>query len=92
MTNTTWQYAIDPSTLAFHTSALVGGKLPSPVFDTGKPPVMVTALACPVAWDLAGDTFATSPPKNPACVGATRNITLWPYGVSHTAFMRHTEY
>ena len=77
-----WQYAIDPSTLIFHGSTPAGGKLPSPVFDSGLPPFTITATACPIDWEVAGDTFASAPPTNPTCTGAARNITLWPFGVS----------
>lgn len=77
-----WQYAIDPSTMAFNNNPPASGSLPSPVYDAGKPPVTITVLACPIQWGLGGDTFANSPPENAACTGAARNITLWPYGVS----------
>ncbi|KAI0675672.1 hypothetical protein C8Q78DRAFT_988207 [Trametes maxima] len=77
-----WQYAIDPSTLTFHGSTPSGGSLPSPVFDAGKPPFTITASACPIDWEVAGDTFAASPPTNPACTGAATNITLWPFGAT----------
>lgn len=81
--NTTWQWAIDPATLAFHASPPAGGGLPSPVFDAGVPPVSISVLACQVEWDLAGDTFAAPPPASPSCVGEKTNITLWPYGVRY---------
>jgi len=77
-----WQYAIDPSTLTFHASNPADGKLPSPVFDSGQCPVSITVMACPIDWDLAGDTFATSPPTNPACTGPATNITLSPFGTT----------
>ncbi len=76
-----WQFAIDPSTLTFHGSAPSGGKLPSPIFDSGLPPFTITATACSVDWAVAGDTFAAAPPTNPACKGPATNITLWPFGV-----------
>lgn len=76
-----WQYAIDTSTLTFHNNPPPSGQLPSPVFDAGLPPFTITVVACPIEWNLAGDTFVTSPPINPTCTGAPKNITLWPYGV-----------
>lgn len=79
-----WQYAIDPSTLRFNGASPAGGKLPSPVFDSGLPPFTIDVTACPINWPIAGDTFAASPPTNPACTGSAVNITLWPFGVSHT--------
>jgi len=79
----TWQYAIDPSTLTFHNNPPSGGKLPSPIFDSGKSPLTITVKACKVNWSVAGDTFAASPPQSPAsCTGATTTITLAPYGTT----------
>ncbi|KAI0320993.1 hypothetical protein OF83DRAFT_1168834 [Amylostereum chailletii] len=79
----TWQYAIDPSTLQFHNEGSpASGTLPSPIFDTGLPPFTITATACQIDWDVAGDTFAASPPTNPTCTGAKTNITLWPFGAT----------
>ncbi|KAJ3491366.1 hypothetical protein NLI96_g750 [Meripilus lineatus] len=77
-----WQYAIDPSTLRFNAGTPAGGKLPSPIFDSGLPPLTITAAACPITWTVAGDTFAAAPPTNPACTGQMRNITLWPFGAT----------
>ena len=78
-----WQYAIDPSTLTFHASTPEGGKLPSPVFDSGLSPFTISVSACPIEWDVAGDTFAAAPPESPVvCTGSPVNITLSPYGVS----------
>ncbi|KAL0573581.1 hypothetical protein V5O48_008377 [Marasmius crinis-equi] len=75
-----WQYAIDPSTLKFVNTPPASGTLPSPVFDSGKPPLSITATACLINWPTAGDTFAASPPTNPTCTGAKTTITLRPYG------------
>lgn len=80
-----WQYAIDTSTLVFNNNPPVSGSLPSPVYDTGLPPLTITVLACQIEWGLAGDTFPDSPPENATCTGPATNITLWPYGVSATA-------
>ncbi|CAL1715195.1 unnamed protein product [Somion occarium] len=78
-----WQYAIDPSSLHFNARTPSGGKLPSPVFDSGLPPFTITATACPINWSVAGDTFAAAPPASPVtCTGSTRNITLWPFGAT----------
>ncbi|KAK7060778.1 hypothetical protein VNI00_000510 [Paramarasmius palmivorus] len=75
-----WEYAIDPASLQFHSTSL--SKLPSPIFDSGLPPLSITARACKVNWTLAGDTYASSPPENPDCVGEEREITLWPFGAT----------
>ncbi|KAF5384254.1 hypothetical protein D9615_003331 [Tricholomella constricta] len=77
-----WQYAIDPATLKFNNVPPVSGKLPSPVFDSGKSPLTITVTACPISWATAGDTFAAPPPTNPTCTGAQKTITLSPYGAT----------
>ncbi|CDO69653.1 hypothetical protein BN946_scf184851.g41 [Trametes cinnabarina] len=80
---TSWQLALgDPTTFVFNGGTPQGGKLPSPVFDSGLPPFTITAQACPIEWDVAGDTFAASPPENPTCSGPVKNITLWPFGAT----------
>ncbi|THU97653.1 hypothetical protein K435DRAFT_857427 [Dendrothele bispora CBS 962.96] len=75
-----WQYAIDPSTLKFINSPPQSGALPSPIFDSNLPPLSIEVTACPINWNIAGSTFAASPPQNPACVGAQKTIKLTPYG------------
>ncbi|RPD76324.1 hypothetical protein L226DRAFT_533439 [Lentinus tigrinus ALCF2SS1-7] len=77
-----WQYAINPSTLTFHVGTPEGGKLPSPVFDSGLSPFTISVSACPINWALAGDTFTAAPPQSPACIGSPVNITLSPYGTT----------
>ncbi|KAJ7072743.1 hypothetical protein C8F01DRAFT_1105077 [Mycena amicta] len=77
-----WQYAIDPSTLAFSNTPPVSGVLPSPIYDAGLPPVTLSVAACLIDWHLAGDMFAAPPPENPTCLGAFHNITLWPFGAA----------
>ncbi|KAF7289348.1 hypothetical protein MIND_01396900 [Mycena indigotica] len=77
-----WQYAIDPSTLAFVNNPPRSGMLPSPIFDSGLPPVTLSVSACRIDWPLAGDMFAAPPPQNPSCLGGMRNITLWPFGAT----------
>ncbi|KAJ3784162.1 hypothetical protein GGU10DRAFT_377002 [Lentinula aff. detonsa] len=85
-----WEYAInaDIATMSFHNEAelvvethLTYSKLPSPIFDLGKPPVSINVNACLIEWPLAGDMFVTSPPENPKCVGEERMIKLTPFGV-----------
>lgn len=76
----TWQYAIDPATLQFHTTSPTS--LPSPIFDSGKSPLSITVTACRIDWAIAGDTFAAPPPTNPACTGGNTTLTLTPLGVS----------
>ncbi|KAK7040596.1 hypothetical protein R3P38DRAFT_2513671 [Favolaschia claudopus] len=75
-----WQYAIDPATLKFTSSPPASGILPSPIFDSGLPPLKITVNACLVNWAVAAPTYAASPPTNPACTGVNTTITLTPYG------------
>ncbi|KAF8172706.1 hypothetical protein BJ912DRAFT_99531 [Pholiota molesta] len=76
-----WEYAIDPSTLQFN-AGVAPPVLPSPIFDSGQPPVSISVTACPIVWALAGDTFAASPPTNPNCTGPATTIQLSPYGAT----------
>ncbi|KAF8591854.1 hypothetical protein K439DRAFT_1536444 [Ramaria rubella] len=76
-----WQFAIDPASLQFHNAPPANGKLPSPIFDSGLPPLSITATACPIVWPIAGNTFAAAPPQSPvACTGNNQTITFRPYG------------
>ena len=77
-----WQYAIDPSTLKFNSGSPQDGTLPSPIFDSGLPPNTISVSACLIEWSIAGDTFASDPPRNASCLGNTTTITLIPLGVS----------
>ncbi|KAJ7742166.1 hypothetical protein DFH07DRAFT_964682 [Mycena maculata] len=77
-----WQFAIDPATLAFSNTPPASGVLPSPIYDAGLPPCTMTVSACPIDWPVDGDMFAAPPPENPSCLGAFRNITLWPFGAA----------
>lgn len=77
-----WQFAIDPSTLKFN-PGITPPALPSPIFDSGKPPLTISVTACPIVWAVAGSTFAAAPPTNPNCTGPATMITLSPYGVSN---------
>lgn len=82
----TWQYALDadPTTMSFHNEANLTDRyiLPSPIFDSGKPPVSIVVSACSIDWPLGGDMFVASPPENPQCVGKVSKIRLVPFGVS----------
>ncbi|KAH7910483.1 hypothetical protein BJ138DRAFT_100732 [Hygrophoropsis aurantiaca] len=82
LATSSWQYAIDPSTLQFHSNPPASGALPSPIFDSGLPPLTITATACLIEWGMAGHEWADSPPENAACVGQPTEITLWPYGAT----------
>lgn len=77
-----WEYAIDPDTLEFHSDGETQ-PLPSPIFSSGQPPVTLSVVACPIAWETDGDLFVAPPPQNPACVGQSRRITLTPFGVCY---------
>lgn len=89
---TSWQFAIDPSTLNFHNNPPVNGVLPSPIFDYGLPPFSMTVTACPIIWPIAGDMFASSPPQSPVgCVGDNQTIVLRPFGVSYYTLLSDRE-
>ncbi|KAF9060290.1 hypothetical protein BDP27DRAFT_1339847 [Rhodocollybia butyracea] len=81
-----WEYALDadPATMSFHNEANLSDRyiLPSPIFDSGKPPVSIVVSACPIDWPLGGDMFVTSPPENPECVGKVSKIRLVPFGAT----------
>jgi len=76
-----WQYAIDPSTLKFN-AGTTPPTLPSPIFDSGMPPMTISVTACLISWPEAGDTFVSSPPTNPNCTGTQTTIELSPYGAT----------
>ena len=75
-----WNFAIDPSTATFSYND-GSGDLPSPIFDSGKPPVSISVKACAVNWATTGNLVATNPPQSPSCTGAQTTITLTPFGV-----------
>ncbi|KAF9033749.1 hypothetical protein BDZ89DRAFT_1062844 [Hymenopellis radicata] len=78
-----WQYAIDPSTAEYHYDSTSELKvLPSPIWESGRPPVSISVLACLIDWPLAGDMFPADPPENPECVGEKKRIVLTPYGAT----------
>ncbi|TFK98865.1 hypothetical protein BDV98DRAFT_595510 [Pterulicium gracile] len=76
-----WQYAIDPSTVKFVAKSVTS--LPSPVYDSGLPPFSITVSACLISWGTAGDTWTAPVPQSPvACTGARTTLTLTPYGAT----------
>ncbi|EIN09448.1 hypothetical protein PUNSTDRAFT_85803 [Punctularia strigosozonata HHB-11173 SS5] len=78
-----WRYAIDTTSLKFHSNPPASGKLPSPVFDSGLPPLSISVSACVIDWDTAGDTFAAPPPQSPVtCKGNATQLALTPYGAT----------
>ncbi|KAF8915759.1 hypothetical protein CPB85DRAFT_1293166 [Mucidula mucida] len=82
-----WQYAIDPSTAKYHyDSRSESNALPSPIWESGRPPVSISVLACLIDWPLAGDVFPADPPENPECVGEEKRIVLTPIGLRISEF------
>lgn len=74
-----WQVAIDPSQAHFHRVAIKGGNLPNPVFESGAPPVSITAAGSKILnWPLEGDC-AGLPPSNPAVTGKPFAVKLVPF-------------
>ncbi|KAL0570021.1 hypothetical protein V5O48_011940 [Marasmius crinis-equi] len=77
-----WQFAIDPKTAKWVGGASPTDTLPSPIFDSGKPPVSIEISGCSIDWAEAGETFAAPPPQNPACKGEIKTLKLIPYGAT----------
>ena len=80
-----WNFAIDPSTLAFHTNSsnatTIGSDLPSPIWTRGAPPSWITVQACPIDWPIVDDVPAPVPlPGNRTCIGDAQEVILRPYG------------
>ncbi|KAF9255853.1 hypothetical protein L218DRAFT_1008082 [Marasmius fiardii PR-910] len=75
-----WRFAVDTKTAKAVGGAASGDKLPSPIFDSNKPPVSIEISGCTIAWEEAGQTFAKAPPEQPKCNGALQTLKLTPYG------------
>ena len=58
-----WNLAVDPNTLAFfeYDNRDVDGGLPGVIWEADAPPVMISALACEISWELV-DGYAPNPP------------------------------
>ena len=81
--NSTWSYAIDPSTLRFVSEKTEGKELPDPIFAEKAPPVGILVLACEIAWNLTGGYVSTPPPEERRqCFGKPYDIFLRPYGAA----------
>lgn len=80
-----WNIAIDPSTLAFHSSlsnSPSSDSLPDPIFAPGAPPTYITAQGCEIEWGLYKNSAPdVAPPlANRKCIGDAYNVTLRPIG------------
>lgn len=85
MLNTSaWNYAIDPSTLAYHYDgeAAPGKRLTNPIWSAGAPPNYLTAQACLIDWELyLGSVPGLVPlPEARKCMGDAVEVELRPYG------------
>jgi hypothetical protein len=82
-----WNYAIDPSTLAYHASDSSSSSLANPLFGSGAPPGHMTAKACEIDWPMA---FNGSVPGYPPtgnvkkCLGGSIEVKLVPYASAKT--------
>jgi len=81
----TWQPAIDASTLTGQNSsqtllAANEGKLPFQVWGTGSQPIIMTAKVCEVEWELSKKMAAPLPQNPVACVenGTVDQVRLVP--------------
>lgn len=84
-----WNYAIDPSTLAYHNSddASMATQLTNPLFGPGGPPGYMTAQACEIHWPMAFDGSVPGyPPTGDAkkCMGGSMEVKLVPYASAKT--------
>jgi hypothetical protein len=74
-----WNYAIDPSTLAVHTNT-TNSPLPYLVWGTAAQPLSMTATACQINWGVINNAAGNPPPSPATCTGAHTTVTLRPYG------------
>jgi hypothetical protein len=75
----TWQVAIDPTTL--HWNQTFTGPLPNPIWDTDRSPVEIYATVCQINWPMNGN-WAYDPPADRTCTGESYQATLYPYATS----------
>lgn len=82
-----WNYAIDPSTLAYRESESISTTLPSPIFSAGAPPGYMTVNACEIDWPMVfNGSVPGYPPTGEAkkCVGKALEVKLVPYASAKT--------
>lgn len=73
-----WAVAIDPSQIKVATNSK-GGKLESPIWDLGAPPIELRVAAVEIDWPLAYDSPA-DPPQDPKAKGKPFSARFVPYG------------
>lgn len=82
-----WNYAIDPKTLTYQSSASEGTALANPLFGPGGPPGWMEVQACEIDWPMAfNGSVAGFPPtgEKKKCVGPKRVVRLVPYASAKT--------
>ena len=84
-----WNYAIDKSTLKYHSNAAAsdGTSLASPLFAPGGPPGYMTAQACEIDWPMAfGGSVPGYPPNGDKkkCMSDSIEVKLVPYASAKT--------
>jgi hypothetical protein len=75
----TWQVAIDPSTLSYQSTP--ADSLPNPIWEAWQPPMQITATVCTISWPQE-QNWADDPPTNPTCVGDSYQVNLVAYASS----------
>ncbi|KIK54869.1 hypothetical protein GYMLUDRAFT_206165 [Collybiopsis luxurians FD-317 M1] len=82
---TAWNYAIDPSTMTFHSSLDVSGDLSMP-FAPGESQLWIEAQACLIPWDMYLDSVPGIPSTGSSrtCLGDAQTVRLVPYGSAKT--------
>ncbi|KAK3614256.1 hypothetical protein LTR56_027374 [Elasticomyces elasticus] len=83
-----WNYAIDPSTLTYHSPEDVSAsyELVNPIFASGVAPGYMTVRGCEIEWPLFLGSVPGYPPTSEAkkCVSAAQEVRLVPYGSAKT--------
>ncbi|KAL9641067.1 MAG: hypothetical protein Q9204_000337 [Flavoplaca sp. TL-2023a] len=83
-----WNFAIDPSTLAYHfnhtsssTDGSIGATLPNPIWAYEAPPPYITAQGCQIEWGIENGLPARPPLEGERkCIGIVTEVVLRPYG------------
>jgi hypothetical protein len=86
ITNTSaWNYAIDPSTLTYHSpgnKTAPGASLANPIWAPNAPPNYMTVKACQIDWPLYKQSVPGRVPslQSRKCVGPVGEVRLIPFG------------
>ncbi|RDW70339.1 hypothetical protein BP5796_08736 [Coleophoma crateriformis] len=80
---TSWNIAIDPSTLKFFSAESEDVVLKNPIFAAGSPPTKMTVMGCEIEWGLHKGSPADPPlPEERKCLGDFFEVVMIPYGAA----------